>query len=240
MKDILKLIRVKHWIKNLLIFLPLIFSGNLLNKNYLITTILGFLSFSLAASTIYIINDIKDKDKDKLHEIKKNRPIASGKISISKAIIIAVVLFILSFIFCILATKNIWSLSYLYILIYVLINIGYSLKLKNIPLVDITIIVIGFLLRVIFGASLLNIAISNWLYLTIISVSFYLALGKRRNEIIKAGSKSRTVLRYYTKEFLDKNMYMFLAISIVFYSLWTVDAYVTLDCSFNNFNSYEI
>lgn len=111
-------------------------------------------------------------------------------------------------------------LSYLYILVYILINLAYSFGLKNIPLVDVTILVFGFLLRVLYGASIINVEVSNWLYLTVISSSFYLGLGKRRNEIKKSGAKSRKVLTYYNEEFLDKNMYMCLALSIVFYSLW--------------------
>ena len=224
MKNYIKLMRPQHYIKNLLIFFALIFSGNFFDKKMLLSTFLAFLSFSMCASVIYIINDIKDKEKDKLHEKKKNRPIASGKVSVKNASILAVILLLLSLVFGYLSVQKINHISYIYILIYLLLNIAYSLGLKNIPLVDIFILVSGFLIRILYGASVIGVEVSNWLYLTIMSVSFYLGLGKRRNEIKKVGNKSREVLKYYNESFLDKNMYMCLSIAIVFYALWTVDS----------------
>ena len=95
--------------------------------------------------------------------------------------------------------------------------------MKNIPLIDITILVSGFLIRVLYGGAVINVEISNWLYLTVISMAFYLVIGKRRNEVINYKKSTRKVLKYYSKEFLDKNMYMCLALAIIFYSLWTMD-----------------
>ena len=103
---------------------------------------------------------------------------------------------------------------------YLLLNIGYSFGLKNVPILDILILASGFLIRILYGGFLTNTPISNWLFLTVMSLSLYAGLGKRRNEKIKNKNKSRNVLKYYTKEFLDKNMYTFLATSLVFYSLW--------------------
>lgn len=223
MKNYINLMRPKHYIKNLLIFFPIIFSSNLFNVNLLCSTIMAFIAFSLSASIVYIVNDIKDKEKDKLHEKKKNRPIASGKVSVKNAIILAIFLFLISLLFQIGAASEVTHMSYLYILVYIFINIFYSLGLKNVPLLDITILVSGFLIRVLYGASIAGISVSNWLYLTIISAAFYLGLGKRRNEIKKSGTKSREVLKYYNENFLDKNMYMCLSLTIVFYALWTVD-----------------
>lgn len=220
MKDYINLMRPKHYLKNILIFLPLVFSGNFFDYKLLMTVGFGFLSFCMAASTIYIINDIKDKEKDKMHEVKKKRPIASGKISEKNAIIFAILIFIISGLFQ-LFTKEFFG--FVFIVVYVLMNIFYSLKLKEIPLVDVSIIVLGFLIRVLYGAYLINVNVSNWLLLTIIAISFYLALGKRRNEIKKSGSNSRQVLQYYSIDFLDKNMYLFLGLTIAFYSLWCND-----------------
>lgn len=223
MKQYLKLMRPKHYIKNLLIFFPIIFSSNLLNLNLLISTIMAFFAFSLSTSIVYIVNDIRDKERDKLHEKKKDRPIASEKVSVKNAIILAICLFFISLLFQIGATSEVTHASYLYILVYIIINLFYSFGLKNVPLLDITILVSGFLIRVLYGASITEISVSNWLYLTIISAAFYLGLGKRRNEIKKSGTKSREVLKYYNENFLDKNMYMCLSLTIVFYALWTVD-----------------
>lgn len=228
MKNYIKLMRPKHYIKNFLIFFPLVFSGNFFDRKVLFSTILAFLAFSLAASVVYIVNDIKDKEKDKLHEKKKHRPIASGKVSVKNAIILAIALFVASFGLQFLATFNAAHISYIYILVYVVINLAYSFGLKNVPLLDVAILASGFLIRVLYGASVTGIAVSNWLYLTIISAAFYLGLGKRRNEIKKVGKDSRKVLQYYNEEFLDKNMYMCLSLAIVFYALWTVDPIVVL------------
>lgn len=221
MKDYLRLIRVKHYLKNLLIFFPLFFSNNLININLFTQTTLAFLSFCFSCSIVYIINDIKDKEKDKLHEKKKNRPIASGKVSIKEAYILIFVLIILSIICFLIAGLDIKT--GIYILVYIIINIFYSFGMKNIPLLDISLLASGFLIRVLYGAAVIDVEVSQWLYLTVISMAFYLVIGKRRNEIIKTGTETRNVLKYYTKEFLDKNMYMCLSLAIVFYSLWTMD-----------------
>lgn len=226
MKNYLKLMRVHHYLKNALIFLPLIFSGNFFNLNLLSKCLLAFLAFSLASSFVYIINDIKDVEKDKLHEVKKNRPIASGKISIKNAKILAIFVLIISLILTLLATKT-DPLGWIYLVLYLLLNIGYSFGLKNIALVDIVILVSGFLIRVMFGSVVTNIQVSNLLYLTVMAMSFYLGLGKRRNEIDKQGSSSRQVLKFYTRQFLDKNMYLCLCLVIVFYALWCIDPIIS-------------
>ncbi len=219
----LKLIRVKHWIKNFLIFLPLIFSKNI-NIANIILVILGFISFSLASSAIYIINDIKDKEKDSKHPTKKNRPIASGAISVNNALLVMVILLLMTIGILIYLSLDNYFIS-LYIIDYILLNIMYSMKLKNIPLLDVTILALGFLIRVLYGGALINVEVSSWLFLTVLSISFYLGLGKRRNELKvqeKVGN-TRNVLKYYNKEFLDKNMYMCLCMTIIFYSLWCQD-----------------
>lgn len=217
----IKLMRPKHYIKNMLIFIPLLFSGLFLNIDNILKTSCGLISFCITTSIIYIINDIKDKEKDKKHSTKKNRPIAAGKISAKNAIIESIILVVINIILLVILRPPIISIALL--VIYFILNLGYSLGLKNIALLDVAILVSGFFIRVLYGASILNIKISNWLYLSVITISFYLALGKRRNEIVKNGIKSRRVLKYYTNEFLDKNMYMFLCMAIIFYSLWTTD-----------------
>lgn len=222
-KDYLKLMRVNHYLKNLLIFLPLLFSRKMLEWVSLKSSLFAFISFSLIASAVYITNDICDKDIDQLHDLKKHRPIAAQKVSVKKAIFLIFFLIIMAITFNYLATRELIGYSYLYIITYMILNIAYSFGLKNIPLVDITILVSGFLIRVLYGATVIGVSVSNWLYLTIISMSFYLGLGKRRNEIKKEKTKTRAVLQYYSSEFLDRNMYVCLAITIVFYALWCVD-----------------
>lgn len=219
-KNYLELMRIKHYIKNFLIFFPLVFSKRLCEVSSLLRCILAFVILSLVCSIVYIVNDINDVEKDKLHPKKRNRPIASGKVSIKEAICLILFLLVLTIIGLIYLNASLYTIVLL--LLYLVLNLGYSFGLKNIPLLDITILVFGFLIRVVYGASIINVEVSAWLYLTIISMSFYLVLGKRRNEIIKTDKNARKVLKYYNKEFLDKNMYMCLAMAIVFYSLWTV------------------
>lgn len=217
----LKLMRVKHYLKNVLVALPVIFAGVALHPVNIFKTLIAFITFSLTSSIIYIINDIRDGEKDRKHPVKKKRPIASGEVSIKAAVILAILLFVATI--AILYFSNLlFNYGVIVLLVYFVLNLGYSFGLKDIPLVDITILASGFVLRALYGGLLLNIDLSNWLFLTVLSGSFYMALGKRRNELIKLeGKETRKVLKYYTKEFLDKNMYMFLSLSIVFYSLWS-------------------
>lgn len=224
-KDYLKLIRVRHWLKNLLIFVPLIFSKNLFNEQLFYRTLAAFIIFCLISSIIYIFNDLNDIEKDKKHQEKKKRPIPSGHISIKAAYITIVVLILLSIAIVVLMSKQIKLLSLITIpIIYLILNVLYTKVLKSIAIVDVFILVIGFLLRTLYGSLVTNIVISNWLYLMIIFLSFYLGFGKRRNEIINNGTKSRKSLEKYNKDFLDKNMYMCLSLSIISYSLWSIDA----------------
>ena len=227
-KSYIKLMRVKHYLKNILILLPLIFSVSLFNINLLNKTLLGFIVFSFIASTIYIINDICDKENDKKHEVKKNRPIASGSVSVIEAIVLAIILIIIAILINIyVAGNNVYS--YIAMFSYLILNLGYSFGLKNKPIIDIVILVSGFILRLVYGSVITGISLSNWLYLTVMAASFYMGLGKRRNEILKQGNKSREVLKRYSKSFLDKNMYVCVTLCIVFYSLWAVDSLTILN-----------
>ena len=179
----MKLMRVKHWVKNFLVFLPLIFSGELFSSKNTHIVVVGFFVFSFMASSIYILNDIKDVKKDRLHQKKKYRPIASGAISVKAGITLLCTCFFISIILNLLFIKSYMSCAY--ICVYFVINILYSNGLKNIPILDIVILASGFLLRLSYGGVVANIEISEWLYLTVIMASFYMGLGKRRNELGK-------------------------------------------------------
>lgn len=180
LKNILKLMRIKHYLKNGLIFLPLIFNSQLFEKKPLLMTFYGFISFCLISSAVYVINDIKDVEKDRMHKIKKNRPIASGAISIKEAILLFIVLTIFSLSINIFIIKKFSSI--LLISLYLILNIMYSLGLKNIPIIDVVILVSGFVIRVIYGASIMSIEISKWLYLTVMSGSFFMGFGKEETK----------------------------------------------------------
>ncbi len=232
-KQYLKLLRVKHWLKNILVFLPLFFSKNIFNGPIILKGIIAFFIFSFVSSVIYIINDINDIELDRNHPTKKERPLASGKISVKIAIILITILLL------IIATLTIYlynSANNILIIVipvlYLILNIAYSLKLKHIPIIDVAILVSGFVFRVYYGGSVCDIEISSWLYLMIMFGSFYLGFGKRRNELKQNNlNNTRKVLKYYNKEFLDKNMYLSLSLAIISYSLWCVDPITKLNIS---------
>lgn len=218
MRKYLRLIRVKHWLKNILVFVPLVFGGKLFSVEDLLTCVACFMVYSCAASCVYIFNDMGDIEKDKLHPTKCKRPLASGEISTKSATILLCVLLVITGVINYLLLNTVTS--WLIIVLYIVINIVYSKGGKNIALLDIVILVLGYVLRVYYGALAINVVVSGWLYLTIVFMSFYLGLGKRRNELIQLGSNSRKVLKDYTKDFLDKNMYMFLSLTIMCYAWW--------------------
>lgn len=223
MKDYIKLIRPFHWVKNLLIFVPLFFSGRIFTSQRIIALVIAFLAFSLIASSVYVLNDIKDAEKDRLHPKKKYRPIASGRISKRRALIFWILLIGLSIGLMIVIDQRVGSFYAAFVLpiVYVLINVLYSNGLKNVPLLDVAIIAAGFVIRLYYGAVVSGVAISDALLLTVISASFFLGFGKRRNEL-KKGTSTRKVLKAYNIHFLDKIMYVFIGLTLVFYSLWTI------------------
>lgn len=233
MKNYFELLRIKHYIKNALILLPILFGKKLFDTEALPDMLWGLLSFCLISSAVYIINDLCDREYDKKHPSKRNRPIACGKVASKNAIIIMIILIALSAVANYLAC-GMNALSWILLGVYLVQNILYSVKLKQIPILDIAILASGFLIRVFYGSAISDIAVSKWLYLTVIAVSFYLGLGKRRNEIaLQEKNDTRSVLKHYSYGFLDKNMYICMALTVVFYSLWSVDA-VTVEYFENN------
>jgi 4-hydroxybenzoate polyprenyltransferase len=224
---ILKLMRPKHYLKNALDFVCVICTKNLFDWRYLRNALFGFAAFCLMSSAVYIFNDIRDVESDRAHHKKKNRPVASGDIKISTAAILFIMLIIASVILNAAADGQ-WKHSLLYLSAYLILNIAYSVGLKNIPLLDVAILVSGFLIRVLYGAAIIQSVVSHWLYLTVMAASLYLGLGKRRNELMEMSGEaehSRKVLGLYSHSFLDKNMYMSMALAIIFYALWSVDPY---------------
>ena len=220
MKKYLKLIRINHWIKNFLIFLPLFFSLSFQTEN-IIKTFMGFISFSFISSFIYIINDIKDIEKDRKHPRKKNRPLASKSISLKQGKIIACLLFVSSLILNFIVNKRIDS-SLTFLMLYIFINIAYSFGLKNIAILDVVLLASGFVIRVYYGAAIIDVEVSKWLFLTILNAALFLGLGKRKKELL-ADRSVRDVLKAYDEKFLNNFINIFLSLVIVFYSLWAIE-----------------
>ena len=221
MKHYLKLMRPHHYIKNFLVFAALACSGQFFDMSKLLAALCGFWAFCMISSVVYIINDIRDVEKDRNHPTKCRRPIAAGTVSVKNAWIQAGLLLVIACICNTLVFR--WSATAL-LAGYLVLNLAYSFGLKNVPIVDITILVSGFLIRVLYGAIATDILVSNWLYLTVIALAFYFSLGKRRNELKQLGSgQTRKVLEAYPVSFLDKGMSMCLTLAIVFYALWSMD-----------------
>ena len=221
MRDCLRLMRPHHYIKNLFLFLPLFFSGRLAERVLLLRTAVGFVGFCLICSVVYIVNDILDAERDRNHSVKRSRPVASGAVSAKRAIILASALLALGL--AVQAWVG-WANPYawLYLVAYLLMNLAYSWRLKHVAIVDVSILAAGFLLRLAYGASLGGIAVSGWLFLTVLALSFYLGLGKRRGEILRQEG-TRPALAGYTEGFLDKSKQMCLTLTVAFYSLWAAE-----------------
>lgn len=219
MKDYIKLLRINHYIKNLLIFVPIFFSGNLFNYTKFFMAVVGFICFCGISSAVYILNDLRDIENDRKHPSKCNRPLASKKISPKTAILLLVLCLNISLFFS-LYMGNYFALFLLFL--YFLTNFAYSIGLKNKPVIDVVILAFGFVIRIFYGGVCTNTPISKWLYLVITTGSLYMGLGKRRNEL-KRHTNTREVLKYYNAPFLDKNMYVCVTLANTFYALWTVE-----------------
>ncbi len=221
---ILKLLRPRQWIKNLALFAAITFSGQLFNTFAFNQVVLGFIAFCLLSSSTYVVNDLLDIHKDRLHPFKKNRPIASGKVSVNEAFII---LFITLSIALLLSFNLNW-IFFLIALIYLVIQLLYSLFFKSIAVFDILFIASGYILRILAGASIVNFHISVWLLLTTISLSLFLATGKRRSELTllqgvgrEKIDEIRKSLSHYSVQLLDSFSAIFATSTFIFYSMFT-------------------
>ncbi|RXM49638.1 MULTISPECIES: decaprenyl-phosphate phosphoribosyltransferase [unclassified Chryseobacterium] len=227
MKKYLKLLRVEQWVKNLFVFVPLFFSGNITNLDLLTKSIFAFIIFSFAASVVYILNDYNDIEADRKHPEKRRRPLASGAISKSTAIGILIGLLIADFAFVGFAQlyfhQPLWKFGAI-IAFYVLMNLAYTFRLKHVPIIDIFIIAIGFVLRVLAGGYITGISISQWAILLTFVLALVLAIGKRRGELINAqvSGKTRKALDGYNVQFADIALSISITLAIVCYLMFTL------------------
>jgi 4-hydroxybenzoate polyprenyltransferase len=215
-----KLLRMQQWYKNFVIFLPLIFSNNLFEPILFLEVFLGFIALCFISSTNYIINDIIDVEKDKLHPRKKKRPIASGAVGKGFAVFMAVLLFVSSMIisFFLEPLFIAWPLT-----LFISTQI-YSKWLKNIPIVDIHMIALNFIIRTTAGSVAIGVLTSPWLFLLAFLLALYLALGKRTSELATLGKKApkfKKVFNFYTKELLESLTLIVVAALISAYSFYT-------------------
>lgn len=227
MKKYLKLLRVEQWVKNLFVFLPLFFSGNILNGSLFLKSVFAFVVFSLAASCIYIINDYSDIDSDRKHPEKSKRPLASGAITKSTALTILGLLAIADITLVVFGGRyfghSLWKFGTI-ILFYVVMNLAYTFKLKHVAIIDVTIIAVGFVLRVLAGGYATGIPISQWAILLTFVLALVLAIGKRRGELINAQitGKTRKALDGYNVQFADIALSISVTLAIISYLMFTV------------------
>ena len=218
MKQLYYLFRVNHYIKNLLVFAPLLFASGLSDLSKLVLSFKAFIIFSLIASVVYVINDLFDIKFDKKHPQKRKlKPLASGKISISFAYFSIAILSIIS-IFILLNNKNLINVF----LIYIIMNVFYSFFLKSIPILDIFILSFNYILRVYAGSVIIDVPLSNWMAITIFAGAIFISALKRRQEIIIHGTSSRPVLKKYSINYLNKIADYSAILSIVFYCLYVI------------------
>lgn len=213
--------RPEQWIKNFFVFTALLFSKNLLNPSKDIEAIIGFIIFCMITGCAYMINDLVDLEKDKLHPAKSRRPLASGKLKKNSAVKIIVLVCLASLFFAFY--MNI--LFGIIVLAYFLLNIGYSIYLKNIVIIDVVSIAAGFVFRVLGGAVIISVVASQWLILCTILLSLFLGFSKRRHELILLednATSHRKVLEHYSPYFLDQMIAVVTASTLICYALYTM------------------
>lgn len=219
--DYLQALRPKQWIKNTFIFAALFFSLRFFDWPLTIIYIISFILFSMLTSSIYLINDISDRELDKIHPQKKNRPIASGRVPVQHAIFLSISLVVVALI----GSLSINKVFFLICVIYYLLNVLYSFFLKKIVIIDIFCIAIGFVLRVLAGSAIGDIYISNWLLICTFMLSLFLGFTKRRHELASLNVKAnlhRPILVEYSTYFLDQMISVVTTSTVIFYILYTV------------------
>ncbi|HPG10948.1 MAG TPA: decaprenyl-phosphate phosphoribosyltransferase [Chitinophagaceae bacterium] len=220
-KSYFQLIRVKDWAKNLFLFIPLFFAGKISDIDKVLPLIYGFFAFSFVASSIYILNDYRDIEDDKKHPIKQKRPLASGEVSKPAALIICILLASSGFLISWLIRDK-----FLFVLgIYFLLNLAYSFGLKAIPILDIIILAIGFILRIKSGSVITFIPLSEWIIIMVFLLALFMAIGKRRDDVllkISSGTEMRKAVKGYNLEFLNVMLSLVCAVIVVAYFMYTM------------------
>lgn len=224
----IRILRIRHWIKNFLLFAAPFFGGSLFLSETLLMALPVFLAFSFCTSSAYILNDIRDCENDRLHPTKKNRPIAANRISMTQASLLSIAMIVPSLI---LSYSIAPSFFYL-ILAYIIIQVSYSLHLKNIAVVDIFCIAMGFVIRVLAGGAAFRVEVSHWLLLSMFMISLVLASGKRLSEVSllneNASKHRKSLENAASASSLHEILLISSASSIIAYALYTVAMYQSL------------
>lgn len=225
-KDYIALLRIPQYSKNLFIFLPLFFAQQMQEPERLFKVFLAFLGFCLLASAVYILNDLCDIEEDRHHPKKKYRPLPAGRITKGSAIGLMVCLLALG-----LSIAYILSLQMFYLcLLYIILNLAYSVKLKHIPILDIMIIAICFVIRIFVGGAVGGVPIYMWIVIMTYLLALFIALGKRRDDVIifiETNNMLRKSINGYNLRFIDASMMVMAAVVVVAYLMYTVSPEIT-------------
>lgn len=223
-RSLLKTMRPKQWVKNVVVFAPLVFDGKLFDPLLLLHTTVAFVLFCLISSSVYLINDLADIENDRLHPKKRTRPLAAGELAPSVAVAAAVALIVV----CIPVALWLDSGFFLILYSYLGLMIAYSFYLKNLVIIDVLVIAAGFVLRVAGGVAVVSVErFSPWLYLCIAVGALFLGFGKRRHELVlleNGADSHRAILAEYTLPLLDQLIGLVTSTLVVFYSLYTFSA----------------
>ncbi len=226
--------RPKDWAKNLFLFVPLFFAGEIFHFDKVWSVAWGFLAFCCIASSIYILNDFRDREEDKKHPIKRMRPLASGAIKPATAMIIFALLVITGMGLAYwIRDKFLFVLS-----IYFVMNIAYSFGLKNVPILDIIIVAIGFVLRIKAGAVIAKVGLSEWLNIMVFLLALFMAIGKRRDDVLlklSSGTDMRKSIRGYNLDFLNVLLALVCSVIVVAYFMYTMSPEVI-----NRYGTYRL
>jgi len=213
--------RPEQWLKNGFVLAPIVFSGLVGDPDAWLRTVLAVAAFCAASSAVYLVNDVIDREADRSHPIKKNRAIASGEVSVTTALVVAVVLVAAA------AAVAVWLGGWFPAVLaaYVLLVLLYSALLKRAVFLDVLVVAAGFVLRVVGGAVAINVPVSAWILVVAYLLALYLALGKRRSELVLLGAEAgnhRVVLGHYTLPMVDQAISVVLGATVLAYALYTV------------------
>lgn len=221
-KDIFNLLRVNQWVKNLFVFIPIFFAGDLLKAGKLVDVFFAFFAFCFVASSIYIVNDLQDLEADRQHPEKLKRPLAAGVVKPQAAKVIFVILLIVG----LWLSYQTRSLAFSFVLLsYFVLNISYSLGLKRLSIVEILIVSSGFVLRAVGGGIVANVEVSQWMLMMIFLLAIFLALAKRRDDLLVSKNSDRLIrksIQFYNLEYINALLIMMAGIIIVSYLMYVI------------------
>ena len=221
MKNYLSLLRPRQWVKNLFVLLPAFFVGRITDFSLLGRTLIAAVSLCALASAIYIVNDVRDREVDRWHPTKRNRPLAAGRVSVTGALVLA-------FFLCVGSLAAAWALGVSVAELfgfYLVLNLAYSFGLKQAPILDVFIVSAGYVIRIFVGGAVGGVRISMWIIIMTFLLALFITLGKRRDDVLilnEPGMKERKALDGYDLPFIDSAMMIMAAVNVVSYIMYTV------------------